>query len=39
LPTWAKSGFIRGLTVTLTNKKELARLETVPGVIRTSETG
>jgi len=39
LPTWAKSGFIRGLTVTLTNKKELARLETVPGAIRTSETG
>jgi hypothetical protein len=25
--------------VTLTNKKELARLETVPGAIRTSETG
>ena len=25
--------------MTLTNKKELARLETVPGAIRTSETG
>ena len=27
------------VTVTVANKKELARLETVPGAIRTSETG
>ena len=27
------------VTVTVVNKKELARLETVPGAIRTSETG
>ena len=29
----------RPVTVTVANKKELARLETVPGAIRTSETG
>jgi hypothetical protein len=27
------------MTVSVANKKELARLETVPGAIRTSETG
>jgi hypothetical protein len=27
------------VTVSVANKKELARLETVPGAIRTSETG
>jgi hypothetical protein len=27
------------VTVTVVNKKELARLETVPGAIRTTETG
>ena len=29
----------RPVTVTVANKKELARFETVPGAIRTSETG